>query len=159
MSIQLKGHDLTMEAAWPGLFIDHKGKYWDVPESVSLDLTSHASISGFRYRYGIHKNRGQPRSVDGVIDEEPSSLLSGICAKAAFSYERSRDLWRRKQTVKDTFVEEPDELLPEIPKLIPRPPYDMRLKDPHVAVSGIVGKLNPTLFVLLFSFLPLIFYL
>ncbi|PKI67815.1 protein TRIGALACTOSYLDIACYLGLYCEROL 4, chloroplastic [Punica granatum] len=129
---KLPNHDITMEAAWPGLFIDQKGRYWDVPESISLDLLSLASETGFRYRFGIHKNSGQPHPVNGITSEVPSSVLQGICAKAAFSYEKSKDIWRVKETKEDLMIKTDK-------GIFLRPSYDIRLKEPHAAVSGIIG--------------------
>ncbi|XP_062000529.1 protein TRIGALACTOSYLDIACYLGLYCEROL 4, chloroplastic [Rosa rugosa] len=132
LSHELPYHDITLEAAWPELFIDHKGQYWDVPESISLDLSSLVSESGLRYRVGIHKNSGHPQAVNAVNDEAPTSLMPGLCAKAAFSYEKSRDLWRQKETQNDLMVKKDR-------GWFWRPSYDVRLKEPHAAVSGIFG--------------------
>ncbi|KAF4395252.1 hypothetical protein CsatB_007150 [Cannabis sativa] len=129
---KLTSHDITFEAAWPQLFIDHKGQYWDVPESISLDLLSLVSDSGFRYRLGLHKNSGHPDALNGQIVDAPTSLLPGLCAKAAFSYEKSRDFWRKVQTREDT-IEKTDR------GLFWRPSYDVRLSEPHSAISGIIG--------------------
>ncbi|KAF3445629.1 hypothetical protein FNV43_RR10805 [Rhamnella rubrinervis] len=129
---KLPYHDITLEAAWPQLFIDHKGQYWDVPESISLDLLSLVSESGLRYRFGMHKNSGLPRAVNGVNADVPHALMPGLCTKAAFSYEKSRDFWRRKQKQQDV-IETTDK------GLFWRPSYDLRLAEPHAAVSGIIG--------------------
>lgn len=134
--MQLPGHDITLEAAWPELYIDHRGNYWDVPESISLNCSSLVSDSGLRYRFGIHKNGGYPQSLDHVYDELPFSILPGLCAKAAFSYEKSRDFWRLKESKKDALVKPKDDGSS-------RPSYDIRLKEPHSAVSGIIGKCLP----------------
>lgn len=131
--LQLPYHDITLEAAWPELFIDHKGQYWDVPESISLDLSSLVSDSGLRYRVGVHKNSGHPQAVNAVNDVAPTSLMPGLCAKAAFSYEKSRDLWRQKETQNDL-------MLKKDKGWFWRPSYDVRLKEPHAAVSGIFGN-------------------
>lgn len=139
MPFQLPNHDIFMEAAWPGLFIDHNGRYWDVPESVSLDLLSLASKSGFRYRFGIHKNAGHPQAVDATEGEVPSALMPGFCAKAAFSYEKYRDIWRQKETREDVIVKTEK-------GSFWRPAYDMRLKEPHASVSGIIGNLDVFVF-------------
>lgn len=122
-----------MEAAFPELFIDHKGKYWEVPESISLDCSSLVSDSGLRYRFGIHKNSGQPQAVDSVNAETPLTLLPGLCAKAAFSYEKSKDFWRQQDTKEDVAVETEN-------GQFWRPSYDIRLKEPHAAISGIIGN-------------------
>lgn len=132
--LQLPDYDITFEAAWPELFIDRKGKYWEVPESISLDCFSLISESGFRYRFGVHKTSGTPQAVDSVNIESPVALLPGLCAKAAFSYEKSKDLWRQKETKDDVMAETPD-------GQVWCPTYDVRLKDPHSAISGIIGNL------------------
>ncbi|KAL8542592.1 hypothetical protein ACS0TY_003465 [Phlomoides rotata] len=130
---KLPDHDITLEAAWPELFIDHKGKYWEVPESISLDCSSLVSDSGLRYRFGIHKNSGLPQAaVRSINTETPIALLPRLCAKAAFSYEKSKDLWRQKETKEDVIDE--TEQGP-----VWRPAYDVCLKDPHAAISGIIG--------------------
>nr|KYP59946.1 hypothetical protein KK1_015393 [Cajanus cajan] len=125
-SLQLPDHDLTFEAAWPQLFIDHKGKYWDVPESLSVDLSSLVSESGLRYRFGIHKNGGIPKAMHATDGNPPLSLLPGLCAKAAFSYEKTKYFWRDKGDVE----KDNEEAFP----------YDERLKEPHAAVSGMFGS-------------------
>ncbi|KAL0374215.1 UNVERIFIED_CONTAM: hypothetical protein Sradi_3337200 [Sesamum radiatum] len=129
---KLPDHDITLEAAWPQLFIGHKGKYWEVPESISVDCSSLISESGLRYRFGIHKNSGLPHSVDSVNAETPLALLPGVCAKAAFSYQKSKDLWRQKETKEDVTIEtEKGQFW--------RPSYDIRLREPHAAISGIIA--------------------
>ncbi|KAG8391454.1 hypothetical protein BUALT_Bualt01G0189500 [Buddleja alternifolia] len=128
----LPDHDITLEAAWPELFTDHKGKYWEVPESVSLDCSSLVSESGLRYRFGIHKNGGIPQSVDSLNGEAPNALLPGVCAKAAVSYEKSKDLWRQNETKEDVMIETEK-------GRFWLPSYDIRLKEPHAAISGIIG--------------------
>ncbi|KAI4302849.1 hypothetical protein MLD38_038548 [Melastoma candidum] len=129
---KVPNHDIFMEAAWPGLFIDGKGRYWDVPESLSLDFLSHATDDGFRYRFGIHKNGGHPQAVNATEGEVPSTLMPGLCAMAAFSYEKSRDFWRQEETREDVVIETEK-------GLFWRPAYDVRLKEPHASVSGIIG--------------------
>ncbi|XP_042017994.1 protein TRIGALACTOSYLDIACYLGLYCEROL 4, chloroplastic-like [Salvia splendens] len=129
---KLPDHDITLEAAWPELFIDRKGKYWEVPESISLDCASLVTESGLRYRFGLHKNSGSPQAVDSSNTESPVALLPGLCAKAAFSYEKSKDLWRQKETKDDVMVETEN-------GQVWHPTYDVRLKDPHAAISGIIG--------------------
>lgn len=130
--LQLPNHDIMMEAAWPGLFLDHNGRYWDVPESISLDLLSLVSESGFRYRFGIHKNGGHPHATNSTNAEPPSVLMPGLCAKAAFSYEKSKDFWRQEETKEDVIVKTEK-------GFFWRPSYDIRLNEPHSAVSAIIG--------------------
>ncbi|OIT07864.1 PREDICTED: protein TRIGALACTOSYLDIACYLGLYCEROL 4, chloroplastic [Nicotiana attenuata] len=129
---KLPEHDVTLEAAWPELFIDHKGRYWEVPESISFDCSSLVSENGFRYRFGLHKNGGHPQAVDNITDEPPLNLMQGICGKVAFSYEKSEDLWRVKEKKEDIVIETDK-------GRIYRPSYDIRLREPHAAVSGIIG--------------------
>ncbi|KAM1556718.1 hypothetical protein COP2_041505 [Malus domestica] len=117
----------SCQAAWPELFVDHKGKYWDLPESMSLDMSSLVSGSGLWYRIGLPKNIQAVNSVDG---EAPTSLMPGFCAKAAFSYEKSQDLWRQNETRKDIMIQKEK-------GWFWRPSYDVRHKEPHSSVSGI----------------------
>lgn len=131
---RLPEHDINVDAAWPELFIDHKGQYWDVPESISLDLSSLKSESGLRYRVGLHKNGGVPRALNSTnSDDPPLTLLPGLCAKAAFSIEKNRDLWR------DNLSEEEMTINYIRTGLKKEPAYDVRLDEPHAAISGIIG--------------------
>lgn len=129
---RLPNHDVTFEATWPELFVDKKGTYWEVPASASLDISSLLSASGLRYRFGLHRNGGQPEALNSSSDDVPASLMPGICAKAAFSYEKSRDLWREREKNIS-----PGSALEKEPALLPS--YDVRLQEPHAAISGIVG--------------------
>lgn len=130
---QLPNHDVTLEAAWPDLFIDKNGKYWDVPSSLSLDVASLVSDSGLRYRFGLHKSSGHPRPLNSSDSDEkiPLALMPGFCAKAAFSYEKNKDFWREKDKDSGSNHEK------EMPWLSS---YDERLKEPHASISGILGK-------------------
>ena len=138
--MQLPDHDLTLEAAWPQLFVDHKGKYWDVPESISVDLSSLVSDSGLRYHFGIHKNGGIPHAVNAADGNPPLSLLPGLCAKAAFTYEKIRYLWRDKEATQDS-IQERDKV----------DTYDLRLMEPLAAISGIMGNFSILMLILLFQ--------
>ncbi|XP_031482313.1 protein TRIGALACTOSYLDIACYLGLYCEROL 4, chloroplastic [Nymphaea colorata] len=125
-------HDVTLEAAWPELFIDRNGTYWEVPASVSLDLASLVSKSGLRYRFGIHKNGGHPQPLNTTCLDVPASLMPGWCAKAAFSYEKNMDIWREKDNPQDAIVRTKERKFLRIP-------YDIRMNEPHSAVSGLIG--------------------
>lgn len=133
MYLQLPNHDITLEAAWPELFIDRKGTYWEVPASASLDISSLKSASGLRYRFGLHRNSGHTEALNSSSDDVPASLMPGICAKAAFSYEKSKDFWRDKEekTSRESKLEKEPAWMSS---------YDVRLQEPHAAVSGIIGN-------------------
>ncbi|MBA0562810.1 hypothetical protein Golob_007831, partial [Gossypium lobatum] len=120
------------DAAWPELFMDRKGKYWEVPESISLDMSSLPSDSGLQYHFGIHKNSGHPQAFNALDGEAPSALMPGLCAKAAFSYQKSKDICRRKETKEDLIIKTDK-------GSYWRPSYDVRLREPHAAISGIIG--------------------
>ncbi|ESQ39097.1 hypothetical protein EUTSA_v10001437mg [Eutrema salsugineum] len=129
----LEKHDLTVEAAWPDLFLDHKGRFWDVPESLNFDVSSLAPDSGLWYRFGIHKSKGNPQPVNAAGEsggDAPTSLMPGLCAKAAVSYKANRNLWRPQEKENNTEAEDTPYFLP----------YDLRLKEPHAAISGIIGS-------------------
>ncbi|MBA0864061.1 hypothetical protein Goshw_029418 [Gossypium schwendimanii] len=130
--LQLPDHDITLDAAWPELFMDRKGKYWEVPESISLDMSSLPSDLGLQYHFGIHKNSGHPQAFNALDGEAPSALMPGLCAKAAFSYQKSKDIWRRKETKEDLIIKTDK-------GSYWRPSYDVRLREPHAAISGIIG--------------------
>nr|CAD1840920.1 unnamed protein product [Ananas comosus var. bracteatus] len=129
---KLPNHDVTVEAVAPELFLDSKGTYWEVPTSLSLNISSLISDSGFRYRFGLQKNEGQPEALNSPSQDVPLSLLPGICAKAAFSIERSRDIWREKEKKKVR-----GRMMEKEPGWVSS--YDVRLSEPHAAISGIVG--------------------
>ncbi|XP_076899045.1 protein TRIGALACTOSYLDIACYLGLYCEROL 4, chloroplastic-like [Bidens hawaiensis] len=131
---KLPYHDITLEAAWPELFVDRNGKYWEMPESISLDCLSLVSESGLRYRVGIHKNGGLVKAVDLENGQPPASLSPGVCAKAAFSYEKSKDIWRKPET-KDDLV-----LVKREGGEFRNTAYDIRMKEPHATISGIFGS-------------------
>ncbi|PKA53418.1 hypothetical protein AXF42_Ash012360 [Apostasia shenzhenica] len=128
----LPNHDVTLEAAWPEVFLDRDGAYWEVPSSASFDVSSLVSDSGFRYRFGLHKNDGNPEAVNSSLNYVPMSLMPGLCAKAAFSFEKRRDFWREWEqngAQEERSVRKPVWLIP----------YDEQLKEPHAAVSAIIG--------------------
>ncbi|KAM1674667.1 hypothetical protein ACFX2K_040700 [Malus domestica] len=58
--------------------------------------------------------------------------MPGFCAKAAFSFEKSQDLWRQNETQKDIMIQKEK-------GWFWRPSYDVRLKESHAAVSRIFG--------------------
>lgn len=116
-------HDLTVEAAWPQLFTDNLGSYWDVPFSMAADLASLASNTGASYHFSINHNRGTPKQhQDQVASVEPTTIRPGLCAKTAFALKRSVDVWRSRA-----------------PKLKLVQPYDIFLSTPHISASGILG--------------------
>ncbi|XP_072976415.1 protein TRIGALACTOSYLDIACYLGLYCEROL 4, chloroplastic [Typha angustifolia] len=127
---KLPQHNLTLEAAWPALFVDKRGTYWDVPLSLAIDLASICSGSGLDYHLCLQHNSGQPKhfGVDQT-NEVPTSLLPGLCAKAAFSFKKNVDFWRKKEG-----------------KLKMVQPYDVFLSDPHVSGSGIIGAVTSASF-------------
>ncbi|KAM0872409.1 hypothetical protein ACQ4PT_038749 [Festuca glaucescens] len=116
--------NLTLAASWPGLFVDKQGVYWDVPLSLSADLASAGSSSGFSYHLLLQQNSGEPKCFGGdETNEVPLALLPGLCAKAAVSLKKSIDVWRKKED-----------------KLKMVQPYDVFLSEPHVSFTGIVAQ-------------------
>lgn len=116
-----------LEAACPGLFVDKKGTYWDVPLSMAVDIASVTLDSGLNYHLLLQHNSGQPKHLGGnQTIEAPMSLLPGLCAKAAISIKKHVEFWRKKEG-----------------KLKLVQPYDVFLSNPHI--SG-VGKLGMPLF-------------
>lgn len=123
--MQFPHHDLTVEAAWPGLYIDQLGNYWDVPFALAFDLASVASESGISYHLLVNHNTGSPKQcqVQQPAKEIPPSLLPGLCAKGAVSLKKSVDLWRSEASLL---------------KMVQ--PYDIFLSSPHISASGILGE-------------------
>lgn len=118
------------------MFVDSKARYWDVPQAIALSLSSLTSSSGFRYRLGLQNNRGHPKSVNDLNGEAPDALMPGLCAKAGFSYEQSKDLWREKETQDDLFI------TTDKGRFF-RPAYDVRMKEPHATLSAVIGNFAP----------------
>lgn len=117
-----------MEAAWPGLFVDDHGTYWDVPSSVAIDLASVASDSGASYHLCMHHNEGMPKPFDSDDQtvqngELPATLLPGLALKGAFSFKKNFALWRSKAR-----------------KLKMVQPYDIFLSNPHASASWTIGN-------------------
>ncbi|EEC70322.1 hypothetical protein OsI_01191 [Oryza sativa Indica Group] len=121
---KLPHQNITLEASWPGLFIDKNGVYWDVPLSLSADLASVGSESGLSYHVLLQQNSGEPKCFGGgeETSDVPVALLPGLCAKAAVSIKKSIDVWRKKED-----------------KLKNVQPYDVFLSEPHVSFTGIIG--------------------
>ncbi|KAK7329355.1 hypothetical protein VNO77_23516 [Canavalia gladiata] len=119
-------HDLTLEAVYPGLFVDNTGNYWDVPFSMAIDLASvTTSDSSTAYHLSAHYTSGSPEQFETFqnrSDRVPPTLLPGLAFKSAFSYRKKIDIWRS-----------------DAPKLKLVQPYDMFLSNPHISASGIIG--------------------
>ncbi|URE36497.1 hypothetical protein MUK42_17868 [Musa troglodytarum] len=119
----LPHHNLTLETAWPGLFVDNNGTYWDVPLSLAIDLASISSSSGLSYHLCLQHNSGKPKHFGGdQTTQVPPSLLPGLCVRAAASIKENWSIWRKKGG-----------------KLRMVQPYDAFLSDPHVTASGVIG--------------------
>ncbi|CAL9037985.1 protein TRIGALACTOSYLDIACYLGLYCEROL 4, chloroplastic-like isoform X1 [Musa acuminata AAA Group] len=120
---KLPHHNLTLETAWPGLFVDNNGTYWDVPLSLAVDLASISSSSGLSYHLCLQHNSGKPKHFGGdQTTQVPPSLLPGLCARAAASIKENWSIWRKKEG-----------------KLRMVQPYDVFLSDPHITASGVLG--------------------
>ncbi|OVA16640.1 hypothetical protein BVC80_1543g74 [Macleaya cordata] len=116
-------HNLTVEAVWPGLFVNKLGTYWDVPFLMEIDLASIASDSGSSCHVCVHHNIGATKQFDGdQIGQIPRALLPGFCVKTALSVKKNIDIWRSKAG-----------------KLKMVQPFDVFLSNPHVSASGCIG--------------------
>ncbi|KAK9075780.1 hypothetical protein SSX86_004109 [Deinandra increscens subsp. villosa] len=120
-------HNLTLEAASPGLFVDKEGSFWDVPLTMAIDLASVASSdSGPSYHICINHNAGPPKEFgsqqNGAMAVASSSLQPGLSATAAFSFRNNIDIWRSRA-----------------PKLKMVQPYDIFLSNPHISATAIIG--------------------
>ncbi|KAJ8768219.1 hypothetical protein K2173_021159 [Erythroxylum novogranatense] len=117
-------HNFTAEAAWPALFVDDLGNYWDVPVSFAMDLASvGVSESGFSYHLCMQHNEGLPKPFEADQSSQvPAALLPGTSMKGAFSFKKDVEFWRSKAQ-----------------KLKMVQPFDMFLSNPHISASGIIG--------------------
>ncbi|CAH1442375.1 unnamed protein product [Lactuca virosa] len=117
-------HNLTLEAASPGLFVDKNGSFWDIPLNMAIDLASVASDIGPSYHICVNHNAGSPKSFGTHKNDAipPASIQPGLSATTAFSLKNSIDIWRS-----------------EAPKLKKVQPYDAFLSNPHISASGIIG--------------------
>ncbi|KAI7732712.1 hypothetical protein M8C21_013429 [Ambrosia artemisiifolia] len=117
-------HNLTLETASPGLFVDKDGTFWDVPLTMAIDLASVCSSdSGPSYHICINRNAGPPKTIGTQQnDAMVASLQPGLSATSAFSFRNSIDIWRSGA-----------------PKLKMVQPYDIFLSNPHISATGIIG--------------------
>lgn len=122
---QFPHHNLTMEAAWPGLFIDGNGSYWDVPFSLAFDLASTTRDSGASYHLFFNNCAGSPKQYEGQHSDElpPVALLPGFTAKSVVSLKKNIELWRSEASML---------------KMVQ--PYDILLSNPHISASWILGE-------------------
>jgi len=98
LSYWLPHQNVTVQASCPGLYVDKKGVYWDVPLSLSADLASVGSSSGLSYHLFLQQNSGEPKYFGGdETSEVPIALLPSLCVKAAVSIKKSIDAWRKKE--------------------------------------------------------------
>ncbi|KAK7303867.1 hypothetical protein RJT34_14784 [Clitoria ternatea] len=126
-------HDLTVEAVYPGLFVDKTGNYWDLPLSMAIDLASvTTSESSMSYHLSAHYTSGSPKPFENIQNQSdgvPPTLLPGLAFKSAISYRKKIDIWRS-----------------DAPKLKSVQPYDIFLSNHHVSASGIIGAAATTAF-------------
>ncbi|KAH0889989.1 hypothetical protein HID58_052418 [Brassica napus] len=119
------------------MFVHPVRIYLFILVNIFIGLSSLAPETGLQYRFGVHKSKGDPHPVNAADEsgcsEVPASLMPGLCAKAAVSYKAKRDLWRPKEEEENNTEDDDD----DTPVFLP---YDTRLKEPHAAVSGIVGS-------------------
>ena len=117
--MQLGSHDLVMRTAWNDRAVDRRGRYWNIPETVSVDLSSRG-LSGIGYRAGVYHSSG----VKDTSEEEGASLpigaTGGTCGRAAIFLEKEIDIWKDRRNKSQ--------------------PFNLFVGLPHVTFSGIKGK-------------------
>lgn len=93
---KLRKHDMTLEAAWHECCVDREACYWDVPQTLSLDLSSHGARGGLRYRVGVHRTSGSPVRCEqsSVVKVVPRGAEPGTRAQAAITVEKEVALWK-----------------------------------------------------------------
>lgn len=90
-------YQLLLEAAYHECLIDRESRYWDVPQTVSLDVASlGAAPGGLRYRLGVHHSTGAPTECFGDENarKAPLEALPGMRIQAGASMEKSVSLWK-----------------------------------------------------------------
>ncbi|KAF3776329.1 TRIGALACTOSYLDIACYLGLYCEROL 4 protein [Nymphaea thermarum] len=121
--MQFPLHNLLLEMTWPKLFVDKAGTYWEVPMSMAVDIASVPSDSGLSYHLCVDHASGLPKQLGG---DEVCSMPPGFpflsCIKAACSFKRNVDIWRKKDG-----------------KLKMVQPYDIFLCEPHIEASARIG--------------------
>ncbi|KAG6428250.1 hypothetical protein SASPL_112501 [Salvia splendens] len=122
-----QNHNLTVEASSPSLFVDDDGNYWDVPFTLAMDVGSIAPHSATSCHFCISHNAGSPRPLTPSQISPPPTLLPGLSAKSAFSFNKHFDIWKS-----------------EAPKARMVQPYDILLSNPHVSASTILGTVITT---------------
>ncbi|XP_058747140.1 protein TRIGALACTOSYLDIACYLGLYCEROL 4, chloroplastic-like [Vicia villosa] len=126
-------HDLTVEAVYPGLFVDKIGNYLDVLFFNGYDLSPlTTSDSSAGYHFSAYYTSGSPKqfeSIQNQNDRVPRTLLLGLAFKSFFSCRKNIHIWRS-----------------ETPKLKWVQPYDIFLSDSHVSALGMIGAAATTYF-------------
>ncbi|CAI9094927.1 OLC1v1030760C2 [Oldenlandia corymbosa var. corymbosa] len=122
-------HDLTLEAAGPELFVDEVGNYWDMPFSLTADLSSVCADSGPSYHFCVSHLAGQPLKTESQATGggAPATLFPGLCARCAVSFKKNIDIWTS-----------------EASKLKMVQPYDIFLSNPHISASALIGAVSTT---------------
>eukprot|EP00897_Mesotaenium_endlicherianum_P009851 jgi/Mesen1/8895/ME000535S08204 len=110
----MKKHAATVEAALHERCVDREGRYWDVPQSLSLDLLSLGAPGGLRYRLG-----GCDKTID--VKAVPFGALPGTRAQAALSLERQVSVWKDPTRSKK--------------------PYNLLAARPRLTFAGMLGGL------------------
>lgn len=93
---KLDQHQILLESAYHERYVDRESGYWDVPQTVSLDMASRGAPGGLRYRLGVHHSAGAPQRCGGDdrARKVPSGGLPGLRFQAGASMEKSLDLWK-----------------------------------------------------------------
>lgn len=122
--IQLDQHQIRLEGAYHECLIDRESRYWEVPQTVSLDVASLGAPGGLRYRLGVYHSAGAPTECtdDENARKVPLEALPGMRIQAAASMEKSLGLWKA-------------ELSRSLKKS-----YSFLEARPHISLSGALGK-------------------
>lgn len=116
---KMQQHDFLVAAAWNDKCVDRRGRYWNVPDTVSLDLLS-CNPSGLRYRVGVHHSSGVTEPSGEAASALPFGALAGVCGRAAVFLEKEINLWKDTQNK-------------------PQKPFNLLASHPHFTISGIMG--------------------
>lgn len=117
---KLQQHEILMEGAWNDTCVDARGQYWNVPQTLSVDVVSAGLSSGIRYRAGVCHSTGVGEPLGQAAIEVPLDALAGTRARIAVSVENQVNLWKG---ARKTFSKR----------------YNHLASQPHVTVSCIIG--------------------
>jgi hypothetical protein len=91
-----------MRAARNDKAVDRRGRYWNIPGMISVDLSSRG-LCGLGYRAGIYHSSGTEETSEVEDSMLPLGASGGTCARAAVYLERQIDIWKDRRNKPQAF--------------------------------------------------------